>query len=389
MAINRKLRMGMVGGGRDAFIGSVHRMAASLDGQIELVCGAFSSNAQKSKLSGKDLFLPANRVYSSYEEMFRSEAKLPDGERMDLVSIVTPNNVHYPVAKMALEAGFHVVCDKPMTISLAEAKKLQQLVKKTGLLFGLTHNYTGYPMVKEARSLVASGKLGRIRKVVVEYPQAWLADRIEKAGQKQAAWRTDPKQTGAACCMGDIGTHAENLMEYITGHKITELCADLTTFVKGRPLEDDGNVLIRLNGGARGILHASQISIGEENGLRIAVYGEKAGLKWVQLEPNTLMLCHPNRPTESLRAGANYANLSPAAQSACRLPCGHPEGFIEAFANVYHNFALALRCRLEGKKIKPQYLDFPNVADGVRGMAFIETVVASSKSSRKWTKMKT
>ena len=386
-SMKRKIRMGMVGGGRGAFIGGVHRMAANLDGMIELVCGAFSSDADKSKESGKDLFLPPERSYASFEEMFAREKLLPVGQRMDFVCIVTPNNMHYPVAKEAIRNCFNVMCDKPMTFNLKEAVELQKLVRKSGLLFGLTHNYTGYPMVKEARSLVASGKLGKIRKVVVEYPQGWLASRLEATGQKQADWRTDPKRAGISCCMGDIGTHAENLAEYITGLQIAELCADLTTFVKGRKLEDDGNVLLRFKGGAKGILYASQISIDEENGLRIRVYGEKGGLEWRQEEPNTLLLKWPDQHRQMVRTAAKGGLLSKASLMNTRLPAGHPEGFIEAFANLYRNYALALDSKLEGKRPKAEYLDFPDVDDGVRGMAFIEAVVASSKRGAVWTEL--
>lgn len=385
--MQRKIRMGMVGGGRGAFIGAVHRMAANLDGMIELVCGSFSSDAEKSKESARDLFLPPDRAYASFAEMFARERLLPLGERMDFVSIVTPNYMHYPVAKLALKSGFHVMSDKPMTFNHKEAVELQKLVRQTGLLFGLTHNYTGYPMVKEARSLVLSGKLGKIRKVVVEYPQGWLASRLEASGQKQADWRTDPKRAGASCCMGDIGTHAENLAEYITGLQISELCAELTTFVKGRKLDDDGNVLLRFKGGARGILFASQISIDEENALRIRVYGEKGGLEWRQEEPNTLLLKWPDQHRQLVRTASKGALLSQACSLNTRLPAGHPEGFIEAFANLYRNYALALDSRLQGKKPKPEYLDFPNVDDGVRGMAFIEAVVASSKRGAVWTQL--
>jgi len=382
--MTRKIRMGMVGGGRDAFIGSVHRMASRLDGLIDLVCGAFSSDAAKSKASGKDFFLPENRCYGSFEEMFAGEKALPADQRMDFVSIVTPNFMHFPVAKAALASGFHVMCDKPMTLDLAEARELEQLVEKSGLLFGLTHNYTGYPLVKEAREMVRSGKLGKIRKVVVEYPQGWLGTALEQSGQKQAAWRTDPKRAGASCCMGDIGTHAENLAEYITGLEIEELCADLSTFIPGRPLDDDGNVLLRFKGGARGVLYASQISTGEENALAIRVYGEKGGIEWHQMEPNTLLVKWQDRPTEMIRAGG--AQLSKAAQSNSRLPAGHPEAFIEAFANHYRNFALTLNAKLDGKRPQPEW-DFPTVKDGVRGMAFIEAVVTSSSTQTKWTKM--
>lgn len=383
--MTRKIRMGMVGGGRDAFIGAVHRMAAALDGHIELVCGAFSSDPERSRASGADLYLPANRVYGNFHEMMAAEAKLPAGERMDFVSIVTPNNVHFPVAKVALEAGFHVMSDKPMTFNLAEAKELAALVERTGLQFGLTHNYTGYPMVKEARHMVRSGAIGAVRKVVVEYPQGWLASLIEAEGQKQASWRTDPARAGASSCMGDIGTHAENLMEYITGTGIAELCADLTTMVDGRQLEDDGNVLVRLDNGARGVLYASQISAGEENPLTIRVYGELAGLEWRQEEPNTLTVKWGDRHREVRRTGVG--TLSEVSAAHTRLPPGHPEGFVEAFANLYRNYALALQARLAGGQPAPEHLDFPTVHDGVRGMAFITACVASSASDQKWTRL--
>ena len=380
----RKMRMGMVGGGQGAFIGAVHRAAALMDGEIELVCGAFSSDPAKSKASGAELYLPADRVYGSYREMIEKEKALPEGVRMDFVSIVTPNFMHFPPAKMALENGFPVICDKPMTFTLAEAKELQALVKKTGLPFALTHNYTGYPMVKQARDMVKAGELGKIRKIVVEYPQGWLATRIEAEDQKQASWRTDPKKAGISCCMGDIGTHAENLAEFITGLKIERLCADLTTFVDGRPLDDDGNVLLRFKGGARGVLHASQISVGEENNLNIRVYGEKGGLEWHQQEPNTLIVKWPDRPAQVFRTGGDHGYVSAAAAAHTRLPSGHPEGYLEAFANLYRNFARTLRSTLEGKKPDPAFTDFPTVDDGVRGMAFIESVVESANSAEKW-----
>ena len=387
MKLKRKIRMGMVGGGRGAFVGAVHRMAAMLDNEMELVCGAFSSDPERSRLSGADWHVPADRTYGSYQEMFASEKKLGQGEGMDFVTIVTPNHMHYPVAKMALMSGFHVMCDKPMAYSLAEAKKMAAMVKKTKLLFGLTHNYTGYPMVKQARAMLGAGKLGKIRKIVVEYPQGWLSTFLESTGQKQAEWRTDPKRSGVSSCMGDIGTHAENLAEYMTGLKMTELCADLTTFVKGRKLDDDGSVLARLSNGGRMILYASQVATGMENNLRISVYGEKGSMVWEQVEPNSLLVHWLDRPSEIRRSGGPglAGNDSTAG---CRLPPGHPEGFIEAFANVYRNFGLALRGRLEGKKIKPEQMDFPSVDDGVRGMAFVETVVASSRSKQKWVKMK-
>jgi predicted dehydrogenase len=385
--MNRKLRMGMVGGGRGAFIGTVHRMAATLDNGIELVCGAFSSDPQKSRDSGRDWYVPDNRIYGTFQEMFEKEKKLPAGERMDFVSVVTPNNVHFPVCKAAIEHGFSVVCDKPMTWNLKEAKELETLVQKSGITFCLTHNYTGYPMVKEARTLVRSGKLGAIRKVVVEYPQGWLTKHVELDGYKQALWRTDPSKAGASSCIGDIGTHAENLAEYITGRKITELCADFTTFVPGRQLEDDGNILLHMEGGAKGILFASQVSAGEENALRIRVYGEKGGLHWQQEEPNTLLIKWLDQPWETRRTGIGYSFLSPGALAAARFPSGHPEGYLEAFANVYRRFAETLRCRLDGVTPKPESLDFPTVHDGVRGVAFIEAAVASAKSTAKWVPM--
>ena len=387
--MSRKIRYGMVGGGRGAFIGALHRIAAAMDGQIELVCGAFSSDPQRSKDSGADFFLPANRCYGTYEEMIRAEAKLPLGERMDFMCIVTPNFMHFPPAKMALENGLHVLSDKPATFSLDEAKKLAAIVKKSGLLYGLTHNYTGYPLVKEARAMVAAGKLGKIRKVVVEYPQGWLATRLEASDQKQAAWRTDPKRSGAAGCIGDIGTHAENLAEYITGLPISELAADLTAFVKGRKLDDDGNLLLRFKGGAKGVLHSSQISVGEENNLNIRVYGEKGGLEWHQNEPNTLLVKWLDQPTQIFRTGNGY--LGKAAASATRTPPSHPEGYLEAFANVYRAFAGAVRARLDGKKLAKDdpANDYPKIEDGVRGMAFIAAVVKSSKANAAWTKLET
>ena len=378
----RKVRMGMVGGGRGAFIGGVHRMAAALDGQIELVCGAFSSDPERSRLSGQDLFLAPERSYGSYAEMIEKEKQLPEGERMDFVSIVTPNHVHYGPAKMALENGFHVVCDKPLAFDRAEAESLVQLVKDSGLLFALTHNYTGYPMVKQARKMIADGKIGAVRKVVVEYPQGWLATRLEATGQKQAGWRTDPKRSGAAGAMGDIGTHAENLAEYMTGLQISELCADLSIFVDGRLLDDDGSVLLRFDNGAKGILFASQIAVGEENNLNIRVYGEKGGLEWHQQEPNTLIAKWLDQPTQILRTGVG--DLAAEAQAHTRIPAGHPEGYLEAFANIYRNFAKCLQARIDGVAVDPVYDDYPSVSDGLRGMKFIETVVKSSADGAVW-----
>ncbi len=382
--MDRKLRMGMVGGGRDAFIGPVHRIAAQMDNRTELVCGALSSTPEKSRLSGGDLFLHPDRVYGNYDEMFRKEAALPDCDRMDFVAIVTPNNVHYPAAVAALDAGFHVVCDKPMTMTLDEARDLERRVANAGKLFCLTHNYTGYPMVKEARDLVSSGELGKVRRIVVEYPQGWLATRLESEGVKQAMWRTNPNLAGASSCMGDIGTHCENLAEYVTGLRITEMCADLATFVEGRALDDDGSVLLRFEGGARGLLWASQIAVGEENGLRLRVYGETGGIEWRQLEPNTLVVHSPDRPTEIRRTATPFVGAAAAAN--VRLPAGHPEGYIEAFANIYNWFADAVSDVISGGDVDEEEYDYPNVHDGVRGMAFLDAVVRSSSSDQKWVR---
>ena len=375
----------MVGGGRGAFIGAVHRIAANIDGQIDLVCGAFSSDPEKSKASGTDLFLDPSRCYGSFEEMILAEKALPADKRMDFIAIVTPNFMHFAPAKLALENGFHVLSDKPATFNLTEAKELATIVHKTGLLYGLTHNYTGYPLVKQAREMVHAGILGKIRKVVVEYPQGWLATRLEESGQKQAAWRTDPARSGAAGCVGDIGTHAENLAEYITGLKIKELAADLTAFVEGRQLDDDANILLRFEGGAKGVLHCSQISVGEENNLNIRIYGEKGGLEWHQKEPNTLLVKWQDKPMEVFRAANGY--LGAAASTNSRTPAAHPEGYLEAFANIYRNFANHIRCRIAGTEPDALILDYPKIEDGVRGMAFIDAVVASSKHNSAWTKV--
>ena len=383
--MSHKVRMGMVGGGQGAFIGGVHRIAAAMDQQIDLVCGAFSSTPEKSLASGEELGLPENRCYGTFEEMIEKEKALPAGERMQFVSIVTPNHMHFPPAKMALENGFHVLSDKPATFDLDEAKTLKKIIADTGQLYGLTHNYTGYPLVKEARDLVASGKLGKIRKVVAEYPQGWLATKIEDSGQKQAGWRTDPKRSGAAGCIGDIGTHAENLAEYITGLQIDELCADLTAFVDGRALDDDGNILIRFEGGAKGVLHASQISVGEENNLNIRVYGEKGGLEWHQNEPNTLLVKWLEDPMQVYRTGLGY--LGEYAANATRTPPAHPEGYLEAFANIYKNFAEHIRAVDAGTTPDPKATDYPKIDDGIRGMAFIQATVESSANGAVWTKL--
>jgi predicted dehydrogenase len=380
MPLNRKLRYGMVGGGPGAFIGAVHRKAAALDGEIELVSGAFSSDPEKSRQMGLALHLDPRRVYRSYEEMAEKEAALPPEERIDFVAIVTPNHLHYLIAKTFIEAGFHVVCDKPLTTTLEEAEELCRLVARHNVLFALTHNYSGYPMVKQARAMVQEGLLGEIRKIVVEYPQGWLATPLEQTGQKQAAWRTDPKQAGAGA-LGDIGSHAEHLARYITGLELDRLCADVTTFVPGRKVEDDANLLVHYQNGARGILYASQVSVGEENNLRIRVYGEKAALEWHQEEPNYLYVRYPDRPEQVYKRGNDY--LAPAARRASRLPSGHPEAFIEAFANIYLNFARTLKARLAGEKPDPLDLDFPTVQDGARGVHFILTALESGRR-RTW-----
>ena len=378
----RKINMGMVGGGPGSFIGIIHYNGAVLDGQINLVCGAFSSDPVKSADTGKSYYLPEDRVYASYEEMIHKEKELPEGERMDFLCIATPNHVHFGPAKLALQNGFHVVSDKPLTFNTKEAEELVKLVEETGLIFAVTHAYTAYPLVKEARELIRKGELGKIRKVVSEYPQGWLAEPIERENQTQASWRTDPKRSGKSGCMGDIGTHALNLAEYVTGLKVVQLCADLSIMVKGRPLDDDGNVLVRYENGARGIIYASQISAGEENGLRIRVYGEKGGLEWVQAEPNRLEVKWADRPMEVRKPGNGY--MSDLASYNTRMPAGHPEGLIEAFANIYRNVATCIQCRLEGKETPPEALDFPDVYDGLRGMQFIDKLIESSASEHKW-----
>ncbi|NCO35991.1 MAG: oxidoreductase [Armatimonadetes bacterium CG2_30_59_28] len=380
--LKRKLKMGQVGGGPGAFIGAVHRKAAALDGQIDLVAGCFASTAAKSKETGKELLLDPKRVYGSYTQMIEKEKALPKGERIDFVSIVTPNHVHHPVAQAFMEAGFNVVCDKPMTITVAEAEHLCDTVKRTGSVFALTHNYTGYPMVKEARELVRQGELGELRKVVVEYPQGWLATALETEGAKQAVWRTDPKTSGASGCIGDIGSHCENLVHYVTGLSMAEICADLTIFVPGRKLDDDGNILVRYTNGARGVLYASQISVGDENGLTIRVYGTKAGLEWHQEEPNYLRVKYPDGPEKVYKRGNGY--LSPITQHNSRLPFGHPEAFIEAFANIYVNVANTIRAKLEKREPGEFDLDFPTVQDGARGVHFINKAVESAQNGAVW-----
>lgn len=379
---NRKMRMGMIGGGKDAFIGAVHRIAANMDGQVEFCCGALSVNPEVGKQSGQELFLDDDRIYANYQEMIEKESQLPADKRIDFVTIVTPNFAHFAPAMMALDHGFNVVIEKPIALSLEEAKQLQEKVKETGLILCLTHTYSGYPMVKQAKAMVKEGKLGTIRKIMVEYPQGWLSTLTEREGNAGAAWRTDPAKSGKSGCMGDIGTHAAQLAEYISGLKISKLCADLNIVVPGRGLDDDGNVLLKFDNGANGVLIASQIAAGEENALKIKIYGEKGGLEWHQMEPNTLIVKWLNEPAQIYRAGQAY--LSDAAKHNTRVPGGHPEGYLEAFANIYRNFALTIGAISQGQEPTEAMLDFPRVEDGVRGMAFIENVVASSASDQKW-----
>ena len=378
--MKRKIRMGMVGGGPGAFIGGVHRMAARMDGLVEFVCGAFSQDPAKSRAMAGELFLPAERCYADYETMVERERVLPVGERMDFVAITTPNVFHYKIAMRALECGFHVLCDKPMTISLEEALQLRERVRDSGLLFCLMHNYSAYPMVRQAKVMCNEGRLGTIRKVVVNYDLGWLA--APNAG-KQALWRCDPRYSGICACIGDIGTHAEQLTEYITGLRITEVCADLATFVEGRELDDDGTVLLRFDSGARGVIEACEVASGEENRFQIRIYGTTGSLEWSQMEPESLIWRANDQPMQIYRR--MWAGMDPSVAPWCRLPAGHPEGFIEGFANIYSDFARAINARLEGRTdYKSSY---PTVEDGVRGMAFIETVFQSHQSAQKWTPM--
>lgn len=381
-----KIRMGIVGGGPDAFIGNIHRMAARLDGRIELVCGAFSRDPEKSRSAGQALYLPEQRCYPDYQTMMQREAELPAAERMEFVAIVTPNSTHYPIASNALAQGFHVLCEKPATLNLAEARALQQQVTETGLLFGLTHTYTGYPLVMEARERVARGDIGKVTKVVAEYTQGWLAAVMGGEDGKQAAWRLDPAQAGASCCMGDIGVHAANLAEFVSGQSIATLLADLQSLEAGRSLDDDGSVLLRFDQGARGVLFASQIAVGEENNLRIRVYGTKGGLDWQQQEPNSLWLKWPDRPAELIRAGQGYLGVN--ASNNSRTPPGHPEGYIEAFANLYSNFATAIADARGTEAPQSSTMNnVPGIDEAVKGMAFIEAVVASSAAGGQWTQL--
>jgi predicted dehydrogenase len=377
----KKIRMGMVGGGKGAFIGAIHRIAAFMDGDIELICGAFNSNHQHCIESGKSLYIAEQRCYATYQDMFKAEAALPEGKRMEFVVIVTPNHLHFPVAKMAMEYGFHVLSEKPATINLNEALKLKKIIAQQNTLYALTHTYTGYPLIKQARHLVAQGELGNITKIVVEYSQGWLALKADE-NSKQASWRLDESKSGLSCCMGDIGVHASNLAEYVSGMTITELCADLTSTVNGRTLDDDGTVLLKFSNGAKGVLLASQISLGDENNLKLRIYGDKKSLEWSQLEPNTLWLKSQNQASEMIRAG--IGEMCVAAQQAMRTPAGHPEGYLEAFANIYANFVQQIRAKKTQLPCDNQYFDLPGIEEAVRGMAFIENVVKASISEEKW-----
>ena len=374
MPLNRKLRFGMIGGGPGAFIGAVHRRAATMDGLATLVAGAFSSDREKSRAQGRELYLDADRVYESYQAMAEREAARPAGERIDFVSIVTPNHLHFPVARAFIERGIHVICDKPMTTTIADAEALVRLVHEHDVVFALTHNYSGYPLVKQARALVRAGELGQIRKIVAEYSQGWLSTRVEATGQKQADWRTDPSRAGAGA-LGDIGSHAEHLSRYVTGLEIEELCADVSTFVEGRRIDDDANLLVRYKGGAKGVLFCSQISLGEENRLSLRVYGTDASLEWHQQEPNVLIVRRADGPMQVYKPGHPF--LDAAARHATRLPSGHPEAFFEAFANVYANAMRTIAARLAGEAPDPLDLDFPTVQDGLAGVRFILGAVAS------------
>ncbi len=380
--MNRKLRMGMIGGGKDAFIGAVHRHAMNMDGQCELVAGTLSVNPEVAVASGKELFLEQSRIYTDYKVMLETEAAMPAEKKLDFISIVTPNFVHFEPALMALDKGFNVVIEKPITFTLEQAKELKQKLAATGLSLLLCHTYTGYPMVKQARQLLKSGALGKIRKVYVEYPQGWLSTLLEATGQAQASWRTDPKKSGKAGSMGDIGTHAFNLAEYVTGAEVTQLCSTLNIVVEGRLLDDDGAAFLKFNNGSTGVLIATQIAAGEENNVKIRVYGEKGGLEWKQEDANTLLVKWLDKPTEIYRTGGSY-NSSFAAHNT-RVPAGHPEGYLEAFANLYRNFALTIKAKINGEIPKEEWLDFPGVEEGIRGMAFVENVVASSQSEEKW-----
>jgi predicted dehydrogenase len=381
----QQLRMGMIGGGTGAFIGAVHRIAARMDGLIQLTAGAFSSSFEKSIETGKLLGIDANRIYANYEEMILKEANLPENQRIHFISIVTPNHVHFAPAKMAMEYGFDVVLDKPMTFNYEEALQLKAIAEQTNCTFCLTHTYTGYPMVKQAQKMLQSGMFGAIRKVYVEYPQGWLSNALEKTEQKQAAWRTDPTKSGKAGAMGDIGTHAFNLAEYVSGLQVTAICAQVNTVVADRLLDDDGAALLQFNNGATGVLMATQIAAGEENNVKIRVYGEKGGIEWQQQDANTLQVKWLDAPTQIYRAGTGY--LSSFASENARTPAGHPEGYLEAFANHYKNFALTVLAKKNNETPTPEMLDFPGIKAGIRGMLFIDKIIESGSSNTKWVEL--
>ena len=379
----QRLRVGMVGGGRNAFIGAVHRLATRMDDHYEFVAGALSSDAARSKASGEELGLAPDRIYGDFREMAKAEAKRRDG--IEAVSIVTPNHMHFPAAKAFIEAGIHVVCDKPLALNLKEALALEKLLAKNrNVIFALTHNYSGYPMIRQARAMVAAGELGDIRVVQGEYPQDWLTTDLEKSGQKQAAWRTDPARTGAGGCVGDIGTHTYQLGCFVSGLKLDELSADLTTFVKGRRVDDNVHVMMRYKGGAKGMIWASQVAPGHENGLKIRVYGTKGGLEWVQADPNYLWYSPFGEPKRLITRGGAGSNA--AAARVTRVPPGHPEGYLEGFANIYTEVARAIKARRAGKR-QDKDVQFPGIEDGVAGMAFIEACVKSSAKNGKWVKV--
>ena len=381
----RKLKMGMVGGGQGAFIGWVHRMAAALDQQIEMTAGCFSRDYENTKITGAQLYLDPGRCYRTYEEMAEKETKLPEGDRIDFVSVVTPNKSHFPIAKTFLEAGFHVVCDKPMTYTLDEAKELVQIVEKTGLTFCLTHNYTGHPLVRHARKRFAEGEFGTVRKVIVEYLQEFLAVPHEKLGMKQAIWRTDPAQSGIGGTMGDVGTHCVNLLEYITQDPIAELCADKSTFLPDRTLDEDVNALLRFKGGGKGVLTISQIAPGEENGLKIRIYGSKGAIVWAHENPNYMEVYKIGEPRTTITRASGY--LSDVAAAATRIPQGHPEGYLEAFATIYNGVTEAVRAYIDGKPLTSGEYNFPTVYDGLRGMQFIHSTVEPCAQGSVWLKI--
>ena len=382
MAQYRKLRLAMIGGGRNAFIGSIHRLAFNMDGLAELVAGALSSDSENAKLSGRDLFLDEERIYTSYKDMLEIESAKCENERPDIICIVTPNHMHFEPAMMALDLGFHVAIDKPVTFDLEQAKQLAEKVNSTGKSLLLTHTYTGYPMVKQGRRMVLSGIFGKIRKIYVEYPQGWLSSPLENSGNAQAAWRTDPSKSGKAGAMGDIGTHAFNLAEYVSGLQVSKLCADISTVIEGRMLDDDGAVLLKFDNGASGVLVATQVAAGEENNVKIRVYGELGGIEWQQADANTLKVMRPDKAAEIYRTGTPY--VSSFASHNSRAPAGHPEGYLEAFANHYRNFFLTINANMNGEIPKEEWLDYPGIEEGVRGMMFIDKVVESGKSAEKW-----